>query len=92
MIWCDDDTNYNIDAALLSKLNTKYHKELPDIVQAWNQQLKTEAKSTAYLSGVEVVVEESLKVSRKKAATKTTTKGAKGAAKTEGRRGRRRRG
>lgn len=33
-------------------MNTKYHKELPEIVQAWNQQLKTEAKSTTYLSGV----------------------------------------
>ena len=60
-------------------------------VQAWNQQLKTEAKSTTYLSGVEVVLEEGEKVLRKKAA-KTAAKGAKSAAKgaAEGRRRRRR--
>ena len=72
-------------------MNTKYHKELPEIVQAWNQQLKTEAKSTTYLSGVEVVLEGGEKVLRKKAA-KTAAKGAKSAAKgaAEGRRRRRR--
>lgn len=73
-------------------MNTKYHKELPEIVQAWNQQLKTEAKSTTYLSGVEVVLEEGEKLMKKKAAAKTATKvgkaGTKGA--TEGRRRRRR--
>lgn len=80
-----------VDAALLSRMNTKYHKELPEIVQAWNQQLKTEAKSTTYLSGVEVVLEEGEKVLRKTAA-KTAAKGAKSAAKgaAEGRRRRRR--
>ena len=55
-------------------MNTKYHKELPDIVQAWNQQLKTEAKATSYLSGVEVVLEEGEKLMKKKAAAKTATK------------------
>ena len=82
-----------VDAALLSKMNTKYHKELPDLVQAWNQQLKTEARSSSYLAGVEVVLEEGAKTTRK---AKTTSKaaskakaGAKGGA-TEGRRRRRR--
>ena len=28
-------------------MNTKYHKELPDLVQAWNQQLKTARKAKA---------------------------------------------
>ena len=83
-----------VDAALLSKLNTKYNKELPEIVQAWNQQLKTEARSTSYLSGVEVVLEESKRLAKKTKAATTTKAAAKGkaAAKTEGRRGRRRRG
>ena len=69
-------------------MNTKYHKELPDIVQAWNQQLKT----TSYLSGVEVVLEEGEKLMKKKAAAKTATKAGKAGAKgaTEGRRRRRR--
>lgn len=72
-------------------MNTKYHKELPDIVQAWNQQLKTEAKATSYLSGVEVVLEEGEKL-MKKAAAKTATKAGKAGAKgaTEGRRRRHR--
>lgn len=73
-------------------MNTKYHKELPDIVQAWNQQLKTEAKATSYLSGVEVVLEEGEKLMKKKAAAKIATKAGKAGAKgaTEGRRRRRR--
>ena len=73
-------------------MNTKYHKELPDIVQAWNQQLKTEATATSYLSGVEVVLEEGEKLMKKKAAAKTATKAGKAGAKgaTEGRRRRRR--
>ena len=73
-------------------MNTKYHKELPDIVQAWNQQLKTEAKATSYLSGVEVVLEEGEKLMKKKAAAKTATKAGKAGANgaTEGRRRRRR--
>ena len=73
-------------------MNTKYHKELPDIVQAWNQQLKTEAKATSYLSGVEVVLEEGEKLMKKKAAAKTATKAGKAGAKgaTVGRRRRRR--
>ena len=73
-------------------MNTKYHKELPVIVQAWNQQLKTEAKATSYLSGVEVVLEEGEKLMKKKAAAKTATKAGKAGAKgaTEGRRRRRR--
>ena len=73
-------------------MNTKYHKELSDIVQAWNQQLKTEAKATSYLSGVEVVLEEGEKLMKKKAAAKTATKAGKAGAKgaTEGRRRRRR--
>ena len=85
-----------VDAALLSKMNTKYHKELPELVQAWNQQLKTEARSSTYLAGVEMVLEESAKSARKsKATTKTAAakgKAAKGAAAAEGgrRRGRRR--
>ena len=61
-------------------MNTKYHKELPDLVQAWNQQLKTEARSS--------------KTARKaKATSKTASKGSKTSAKsgaTEGRRRRRR--
>lgn len=82
-----------IDAALLSKMNTKYHKELPDLVQAWNQQLKTEARTSSYLSGVEVVLEEGVKTARKaKTATKSTAKGSKASTKggAEGRRRRRR--
>lgn len=77
-------------------MNTKYNKELPELVQAWNQQLKTEARSSTYLAGVEMVLEESAKSARKgKAATKTAAakgKAAKGAAAAEGgrRRGRRR--
>lgn len=64
------------------------------MVQAWNQQLKTEARSTSYLSGVEVVLEENKRMAKKaKTATTTKTTGkAKAAAKGEGRRGRRRRG
>ena len=77
-------------------MNSKYNKELPDLVQAWNQQLKTEARTTSYLSGVEVVLEESkraVKKTKTAAASKTASKGkAAGAAKGEGRRGRRRRG
>ena len=77
-------------------MNSKYNKELPDLVQAWNQQLKTEARTTSYLSGVEVVLEESkraVKKTKTTAASKTAAKGkAAGAAKGEGRRGRRRRG
>ena len=76
-------------------MNTKYHSELPELVQAWNQQLKIEARSTSYLSGVEVVLEESAKRVNRKAKASTTTKTAakgKAAAKGEGRRGRRRRG
>ena len=76
-------------------MNTKYHRELPELVQAWNQQLKIEARSTSYLSGVEVVLEESAKRVNRKAKASTTTKTAakgKAAAKGEGRRGRRRRG
>ena len=71
-------------------MNTKYHKELPDLVQAWNQQLKTEARSSSYLA----VLEESAKTARKaKATSKTASKGSKTSAKsgaTEGRRRRRR--
>lgn len=79
---------------MLSRLNSKYNKELPELVQAWNQQLKTEARSTSYLSGVEVVLEENKRMAKKaKTATTTKTTGkAKAAAKGEGRRGRRRRG
>ena len=80
------------DAALLSKMNTKYHKELPDLVQAWNQQLKTEARSSSYLSGVEMVLEEGAKSARKaKTTTKSSAKAAKGTkAAADGRRRRRR--
>ena len=80
---------------MLSKMNSKYNKELPELVQAWNQQLKTEARSTSYLSGVEVVLEESkraVKKTKTATASKTVSKGKTAAAKGEGRRGRRRRG
>ena len=76
-------------------MNSKYNKELPELVQAWNQQLKTEARSTSYLSGVEVVLEESkraVKKTKTATASKTAAKGKAAAAKGEGRRGRRRRG
>ena len=73
-------------------MNTKYHKELPDLVQAWNQQLKTEARSSSYLSGVEMVLEEGAKNARKaKTTTKSSAKAAKGTkAAVDGRRRRRR--
>lgn len=73
-------------------MNTKYHKELPDLVQAWNQQLKTEARSSSYLSGVEMVLEEGAKSARKaKTTTKSSAKAAKGTkAAADGRRRRRR--
>ena len=75
-------------------MNTKYHKELPDLVQAWNQQLKTEARSSSYLAGVEVVLEEGAKTARKaKITSKAASKGSKTSTKsgaTEGRRRRRR--
>ena len=73
-------------------MNTKYHKELPELVQAWNQQLKAEARSSSYLSGVEMVLEEGAKSARKaKTAAKTATKAAKGTkAAADGRRRRRR--
>lgn len=63
-------------------------------MQAWNQQLKAEARSTSYLAGVEVVLEENKRMAKKTkaAATTKTAKGKAAAAKTEGRRGRRRRG
>ena len=76
-------------------MNSKYNKELPELVQAWNQQLKTEARSTSYLSGVEVVLEESkraVKKAKTATASKTAAKGKTAAGKGEGRRGRRRRG
>lgn len=75
-------------------MNAKYNKELPELVQAWNQQLKTEARSTSYLSGVEVVLEENKRMLKKTKATTTTKSATKGksVAKGEGRRGRRRRG
>lgn len=85
----------DIDAALLSKMNSKYAKELPELLQAWNQQLKTEARTSPYLNGVEIVLEESArKAARKTKTTKAATKGGKAGkdAKGEGRRGRRRRG
>lgn len=72
-------------------MNTKYHKELPDLVQAWNQQLKTEARSSSYLSGVEMVLEEGAKNARKAKTTKSSAKAAKGTkAAADGRRRRRR--
>lgn len=73
-------------------MNTKYHKELPDLVQAWNQQLKTEARSSSYLSGVEMMLEEGVKSVRKaKTVAKSSAKATKGSkAAADGRRRRRR--
>lgn len=62
-------------------------------MKAWNQQLKSEAKTTSYLTGVEMVLEEGAKrVAKKtKTAAKTAGKGkAAGKGKEEGRRRRRR--
>ena len=73
-------------------MNTKYHKELPDLVQARNQQLKTDSRSSSNLTGVQMVLEEGAKSARKaKTTTKSSAKAAKGTkAAADGRRRRRR--